>query len=176
MENKQLLETINVMMTNTDTSVYDLSYQHPILLVFLRRFGCTFCREAMNTLSEERQKIEALGTRIVLVHMGDEAMANKNWETYNLQGIWHVADPKANFYQDFGLMRGSFKQLFGLTMWMDGIQRGAFKKYGVGALVGDGFQMPGAYMIQNGQILDSFVHKSVSDQPDYYKMLNCCVV
>jgi len=175
MEHKQLLETINDMNTNVGTTVYDLSYQHPILLVFLRRFGCTFCREAMDTLSKERKQIEALGTRVVLVHMGNDQMANENWETYNLQGIWHVSDPEAKFYRAFGLMRGNFKQLFGLTMWMDGIQRGAFKKYGVGALIGDGFQMPGAFMIQNGQIQDSFIHKSVSDQPDYHKMMNCCV-
>jgi len=176
MEQHQAIETIHHMMTNTDTSVYDLSYQHPILLVFLRRFGCTFCREAMDTLSQERKKMEALGTRIVLVHMGDEATANENWKKFNLQGIWHVSDPNAQFYHSFGLLRGNFKQLFGLTMWMDGVKRGAFKKYGVGGLIGDGFQMPGAFMIQNGQIQDSFVHQSVSDQPDYDKMLNCCVI
>lgn len=176
MEGKQIIETIHDMNTNTGVSVYDLSYQHPILLVFLRRFGCTFCREAMDTLSKERQRIESLGTRIVLVHMGSEGEANENWEKFNLPNIWHVSDPSARFYGAFGLLRGNFKQLFGLTMWMDGINRGAFKKYGVGGLIGDGFQMPGAFMIHNGQIQDRFVHKGVSDQPDYDKMLNCCVV
>ena len=69
-----------------------------------------------------------------------------------------------------------YEELEDSAATQDGVKRGAFKKYGVGGLIGDGFQMPGAFMIQNGQIQDSFVHQSVSDQPDYDKMLNCCVL
>lgn len=176
MDRTAILDTITQMHTNKGTTVYDLSYQHPILMIFLRRFGCTFCREAMDTLSRERKHIEALGTRIILVHMGDDATAEENFKQYNLPNIWHVSDPDARFYKDFGLLRGNFRQLFGLTMWMDGVRRGAFQKYGVGAIVGDGFQMPGAFMLQNGEIRESFVHKVVSDQPNYNEMMQCCVV
>lgn len=175
MAEKSLVETLNDMITNTETSVYDLSFQHPILLVFLRHFGCTFCREAIANLSQKRKQIESLGTKIVLVHLSDPNTGEKYLHEYGLLNIGHVSDPSAKFYNRFGLMRGNFKQLFGLTMWMDGIKRGAFAKYGVGAILGDGFQMPGAFMIQNGVIQDQFRYNSVSDQPDYNALLNCCV-
>ena len=176
MERPEILESLKSMITNTETSVYDLSYQHPILLVFLRHFGCTFCREAIDSLSKERKQIESLGSRIVFVHLSNDEKAEEYFKKYNIEGIWYVSDPEARFYRQFGLLRGNFKQLFGLTMWMDGIKRGAFAKYGVGAILGDGFQMPGAFMVRNGEILDQFIHQSVSDQPDYNKMINCCVV
>lgn len=176
MVHKQPQDTFNEMITNTQTSVNDLSYQHPILLVFLRHFGCTFCREAMATLSKQRPQIESLGTRMVLVHLSDNETAESYFKDFGLDGIWHVSDSSAIFYKEFGLVKGNFKQLFGLTMWMDGIKRGAFAKYGVGALLGDGFQMPGVFMIHNGEIHDKFIHASVSDQPDYHKLINCCVV
>jgi hypothetical protein len=41
--------------------------------------------------------------------------------------------------------------------------------------MGDGFQMPGVFVITDGAIRESFIHKIVSDQPDYEDLLQCCV-
>jgi hypothetical protein len=40
--------------------------------------------------------------------------------------------------------------------------------------VGDGFQMPGIFMIHNGRIADSYIHKTASDKPDYEDIIKCC--
>ena len=58
-------------------SIAHLSKTSPVLLVFMRHIGCTFCREAMSDLAQQRRMIEASGTRLVLVHMGGEEQAVK---------------------------------------------------------------------------------------------------
>jgi hypothetical protein len=40
--------------------------------------------------------------------------------------------------------------------------------------IGDGFQMPGIFMIRNGRVADSYIHKSAADRPDYDNIIACC--
>ena len=44
--------------------------ERPLFLVFLRHFGCTFCREAVADLAGKRQSIEAKGAPLAFVHLG----------------------------------------------------------------------------------------------------------
>jgi hypothetical protein len=37
----------------------------------------------------------------------------------------------------------------------------------VGKLQGDGFQMPGAFLIRDGKVIREFRHKTVSDRVEY---------
>ncbi|HBB74333.1 MAG TPA: hypothetical protein DC048_07770, partial [Planctomycetaceae bacterium] len=39
--------------------------------------------------------------------------------------------------------------------------------HGLGPLVGDGFQMPGAFLIKDGRIVASYRHAHAADRPDY---------
>lgn len=177
LENATLLEdTLEKMQTNTGYNLKDLSHKHPVLLIFLRHFGCTFCREALAELSKKKRNIESLGTKIVFVHMSDESTANKYFERYELVHPIHVADPDCNYYQEFGLIKGNFNQLFGLKNWIRGFEAGLVKGHGIGSQLGDGFQMPGVFLINEGLIKDYFIHKSAADKPDYNKIVNCCPV
>jgi hypothetical protein len=36
--------------------------------------------------------------------------------------------------------------------------------------------MPGVFVIQNGEIRESFIHQLSSDRPDYEELLKCCVM
>src|SRR3984957_532996 len=47
----------------------------PLFLVFLRHFGCTFCREAVDEISKKRQALEARGSKLAFVHLGTEEKA-----------------------------------------------------------------------------------------------------
>jgi hypothetical protein len=49
--------------------------ERPLFLVFLRHFGCTFCREAVADLAEKREAIAAKGVPLAFVHMGTEEKA-----------------------------------------------------------------------------------------------------
>jgi peroxiredoxin len=167
-------DILSMMKTQNNSSVLSLSNQKPIMLVFLRHFGCQFCREAMDDLSKLRPQLSAQNAELVFVHMAENDVAEGYFHKFNLSGVHHVSDPNCRFYTAFGLVKGSFTQLFGLQSWIRGFS--VQGKYGteVGKHLGDSFQMPGAFMLFEGEIRDSYIHKKASDRPDYYRMANSC--
>jgi peroxiredoxin len=169
-------DILSMMRTQDNSDVLSISNQKPTMLVFLRHFGCQFCREAMDDLSKLRPKLAEQNTELVFVHMAENDIAEEYFRKFNLSGTRHVSDPNCRYYTAFGLVKGSFTQLFGLQSWIRGFSVQA--KYGteVGKHLGDSFQMPGAYMIFEGEIRDSYIHRNASDRPDYNKMVNSCSV
>jgi peroxiredoxin len=165
-----------LMYTSSGESLAELTKDHPVLLVFLRHFGCTFCREALSDLASQKAEIEELGTELVFVHMASNEVAERYFSRYELAGVKHISDPECTFYSRFGLTKGTFTQLFGLQSWIRGFSAGVMSGHGVGTQLGDGFQMPGIFVINNGKVLNSFIHKLASDRPDYLDMVNCCQV
>ena len=101
------------MTTNKGRSLYEINKVDPVLLVYLRYFGCSFCREAMNDLSKIREDLKNKGVRLICVHMDDNARAERFFVKYDLRGVEHISDPNHEYYRSFGLVRGSFQQLFG---------------------------------------------------------------
>lgn len=165
------------MLTNEGSNLLAESREKPVMLVFLRHFGCTFCREAMSDISKRRTSIEEMGTKIIFVHMSDEETAAKFFRKYKLSDVTRISDPDCRYYAEFGLTKGNFTQLFGLRSWMRGFQSAIVKQHGMAPPIGDGFQMPGVFVIQDGEVQDAFVHKLSSDRPDYEKLVrNCCTI
>lgn len=170
-------EVMAQMLTNDETTLLAESKTRPVMLVFLRHFGCMFCREALSDISKRRRSIEELGTKIVFVHMSDNDTAEKFFKKYKLTGTTHISDPDCRYYAEFGLTKGNFTQLFGLRSWMRGFQTAIVKQHGMAPPIGDGFQMPGVFVIQDGEIQEAFIHKFSSDRPDYEKLVqNCCAI
>ncbi len=138
----------------------------PLFLVFLRHFGCTFCREAVDTISKKRQEIEAGGSRLAFVHLGTEEKAQWFFKPYGLLDVPRFSDPEGPLYQAFGLLRAELRQYLNsesilrmLLAWTHG--------HFVGPAAGDIQRMPGAFLMDQGEIRKAFRHKLVSDRPDY---------
>jgi AhpC/TSA family len=162
------------MICNNSESVYHMTESGPVLLVFLRHFGCTFCREALDDIARHRPEIEAMGVRVVFVHMSENALAERYFNRYNLEGVPHVSDPDCRFYAAFGLVKGNSTQLFGLQSWIRGFDSAILHARGFGPQMGDGFQMPGVFVLYEGKIMESFIHELSHDRPDYLSLLSCC--
>lgn len=152
------------------SSLLDLSGQSPLLLVFLRHAGCTFCREALADLQRQRADIERAGVRIVLVHMSSEASASTFFGRYGVSDVSRVQDLDRRLYRAFELRRGSFGQLFGPRVILRGFMAGVISGHGIGMLDGDGFQMPGAFLVRDGRVLAGRPHKTAADRPDYSQL------
>ena len=56
--------------TETGRTLLELVDESPVLLIFLRHFGCSFCRQTLDDVSRIRGQIEARGIRPVFVHLG----------------------------------------------------------------------------------------------------------
>lgn len=52
-------------------------------------------------------------------------------------------------------------------MWRRGFQAGVIGGHGVGAVEGDGFQMPGVFLVSDKRIVRAFRLRSAGDRPNY---------
>jgi hypothetical protein len=147
----------------TGETLEEASHSRPLALVFLRHFGCTFTRQILRGLEEITEEAQARGAELVLVHM-----LKTGSELRYLGGhgdVARIADPGCELYRTFGLGRGGLLELFGPRVWWLGAVS-IFKGCGVGHLAGDGLQMPGTFLFQNGRIISSQRAASASDLPD----------
>ena len=153
--------------TQHGVSLDELSRLSPVLLVFLRHEGCTFCREALADLAVKRKEIERAGARLVLVHMSTQDCSGRFFARYGLNDAPRVSDPQRALYRAFGLRRGRLADVFGPKVWWRGFQAAILRRHGVGRLTGDGFQMPGVFLLFHGEVVRSYSHQSSADRPDY---------
>lgn len=142
----------------------------PVLLVFLRHFGCVFCKETLAVLKREHKLIEKLGTKLIIVHMSDETEAGKTLERYGLGHVSRVSDSQFELYKQFGLEKGEMGQLINLKGILRMVDLLLFKGIRQSKSQGDPYQMPGAFLVQNGQIKNAFKHETASDSPDYIRL------
>lgn len=169
------VKDLSIIKTNMGESLSSLSRIQPILLVFLRRFGCIFCREALKDIKNNQEFFDIASTKVVMVHMSEESEAEQYFDDYGLSGISHISDPNCKLYAKFGLIKGSFSQLYGLKTWIRGFEVIASSSIKPTLnQVGDGFQMPGIFLISNDRIKEQYIHKSVSDRPNYRDLVQCC--
>ena len=163
---------LSLFDTTDGRNLGEMHEEKPLMLVFLRHFGCPFCKESLLQLAEHRRQLEAEGIGIVLVYMVDDKTAEAYLTEYGLNDVAQVSDPEEIFYKSFRLKRGSFLQLFGLKVWVRWVELAFRKKLFNTKPAGDVAQMPGIFLLQEGKVVKEFVHKSVADSPDYTFFLN----
>lgn len=162
-------EAADVYSLSSGETLTEASKEQPLVLVFLRHFGCTFTRQILRGLQDLEQQAKCNESRLILVHM------LRSGEEINYLGdnssVARIADPRCELYRSFGLGKGGFLELFGPQVWWRGAIS-VFKGCGVGHLAGDGLQMPGAFVFQNGKIICSQPAHSAADLPDLTALFN----
>jgi peroxiredoxin len=159
-------------VTQDGQSLAQLSRSAPTLVVFLRHLGCAFCREALADVARARPELEAAGTAVVLVHQSSEEEAEPFFAGYGLDDVARISDPGLGLYRAFGLRRGQLSQLLAPTVVA---RAGAalLRGHGPGRPQGDTRQMPGVFLLRDGEIVASFRHETAADRPDYAGIARC---
>lgn len=147
-------------------SLLSWSERSPLLVVFLRHHGCTFCREALSDIGARRREIEATGLTIVAVHMGTVEQGLALLKREQLQDVLQVSDPEQSLYQLFGLRRGRLAQLFNWFVVLRTLSA-TVRGHLAGRAIGDTSQMPGAFVVHRGEVVRAFRHKTAADRLDY---------
>jgi len=169
MINKEVLEST---YTHKRNNLYDMSKERPVMLVFLRHFGCIYCLEALDDLANLRKELVARNVQIVLTHLSEIDLAKSYLEKYGLDDLEQISDPNCDLYAKFGLVKGKMGQLFGLKVWTRGFeQMTKGRMYGI-KQIGDGFQMPGLFILADGAVKNMFIHNSIADKPNYLKLVD----
>lgn len=153
--------------TESGERLVDLVQASPVLLVFLRHSGCTFCREAVADIAKLRDEIEGNGTRIVLVHLGDRAGIEQLVDKLAFSDVDRICDSSQELYRAFGLKKGSWRQLFGPKVWARGLVAAIVGGHGVGRPSADATQMPGVFFLDQGMVVSAYRHRSAADRPSY---------
>lgn len=148
---------------STGQSLEGASRDQALVLVFLRHFGCTFTRQILRSLEDMQCEARQRNATLVLVHMLQSGQETQYLGDHS--DVPRIADPRCELYRAFGLGKGGFLELFGPRVWW----RGAialFRGCGVGHLAGDGLQMPGAFLFQDGKVLSTQRAHSAAELPD----------
>lgn len=135
----------------------------PRLLVFLRHFGCVFCREMiedLRVLSEDRPDFPR-----VLFFTLSGVERTREFFSDRWPEVAAVADPQKVVYRAVGSRRGRIVQLFGPKVWAAS-RRAARKGHRVGVPEGDPRQMPGMYLVQDSTLLWEHEFEHAGDLPD----------
>ncbi len=140
--------------------------QSPALVVFLRSFGCTFCREAMDDVARIQHEIRRSGAGIVFVHGASADEAAPWFAKYGLNGVTTISDPTLAHYRAFGLGRTHASELINPNVWMRGAA--CAWSHGFGSQTVEMMrQLPGIFVVQRGEVVSEYRHQSPADRPDY---------
>lgn len=153
----------------TPVRLSDYWKQQPTLIVFLRHYGCIFCREHLYDLEKEYAALKASGVQVIAIGQGTpeqtgEFCAGRGF-SFDV-----LSDSGSSTYAAYGLGNGTLNQLFGAAVWMRGVEA-VFKGHFIGKLVGNGFQMPGVFAVgTDGRITAAHYFEHAGDIPDAVEM------
>lgn len=166
-------EAIEGVKDQRGESLEQISMANPVMVVFLRHFGCTFCREALSDLGRLRPEIEKLGTQLAIIHMSTDDEAEFMLGRYGLADVHRISDPFRRVYKAFELRRGTGSQLLGIRVWWRGFVAGLIKGHGIGPISGDALQLSGVFLLWKGKLVREFRHKTSADRPNYREIAAC---
>ena len=159
--------------TESGANLLALAEASPMLLVFLRHFGCSFCRQAISDVSELQGELYRRNVRPVFVHMGTPERAQPFFDYYGISGAERVSDPGAEMYRHpvFALHRINPWVIFTQpAVWM-GWLKGTLFEHGVGKIEESAAQMPGLFYLKGTVIVRRFRYRTIADEPDYLRLI-----
>lgn len=149
-----------------DSPLGPLAASSPTLIVLLRSFNCTFCREALADVAAVKREIAAAGVQVAFVHTESAAEAEPWFAKYGLQDVVHISDPARAHYRAFGLEQTKATAMVDPSVWVRGAACAIEHGFGV-----QDYEMmrrqPGVFLIKGDRVLAEFRHRTPADRPDY---------
>lgn len=141
-----------------------------IALIFLRHFGCPFCKEHARALHLQRSGFQDAGVEIVMVGPGTPAEAAAFAEDLGLENPV-LTDPDRAAYRAYGLGEAPVRSLLDPRVIAGGI-RAAAKGFLPRKSSGNPLQLPGQFLIDRGGIVRSATRpRLMSDIPSASALL-----
>ncbi|MCW5939841.1 MAG: AhpC/TSA family protein [Fimbriimonadaceae bacterium] len=154
-----VLPTSEVQLDNGENvPLPSLWAERAVALVFLRHFGCVFCRRyvaQLRPLADEN---------IVFVGMAGVEETDRFRRRMRSPHRF-VCDPEAKLYEAFGLCRGSVGQMLNLRTLTQGAVA-TLQGHGFAPPTSDPWRMPGVFVVAtSGEIVWSYRSRDASDNP-----------
>lgn len=166
-------QSLLTMQTSRGDTLASLAARGPLVLVFLRHFGCPLCQEMVADVAARRVAMTESGTTVVFVHMHPESQAAAFFARYGAADLQRVSDPERTLYRAFGVPRArptSWFSLGALRHYLSAILRGGHLPNLVG---GDLAQMAAVVRIVDGRIDRDQRAPGFETRPDFDDLLTC---
>ncbi len=166
-------QTLLVTRTAHGDTLASLAAAGPLVLVFLRHFGCPLCQEMVADVAARRATMTSHGTTVVFVHMHPEPQAAAFFARYGVIDLQRVSDPERTLYRAFGVPKArptSWLSLGTLRHYLSAIVRGGHLPNLVGGDVG---QMSAVVRIVDGRIDRDLRPTGFALRPDFDDLLTC---
>jgi hypothetical protein len=173
-QKSEIVAAFGEVRTESGRTLLELVDAGPVLLVFLRHFGCSFCRQAIDDVSKVQGALVERGVRTVFVHLGVPERAKPYFDYYGLSDVERISNPDGSFYRNpvFELGRVSLARImFTPAVWKGWLQS-AMIRHGIGLIREDASQMPGVFFLRERAIVRSFRHRTIADRPDYLRLVS----
>ena len=142
------------------------------LLIFLRHFGCIFCKEMVGDLRHATETTENFPKSVFVFQGTPEEGAtffDKHWPDASA-----ISDSQKTFYEAFNIQRATLGQVFAPVVWGCGLRavRKGYMQNPVAKVIGDAWLMPGMFLIEppvdsvsDARVIWSHVFKHAGDHP-----------
>jgi hypothetical protein len=137
------------------------------LFVFLRHFGCLFCREMVSDLRVAAESNVLFPD--VLFFSQSNATEGRAFVRRYWPGARAVADPELEFYERFDIRRGGLIDALGPKV-LHARARAREKGLTNGPASGDIWRMPGLFAIRDERIIWAYEAGHAADHPDFHRI------
>jgi peroxiredoxin len=136
--------------------------ERPLVLAFVRHFGCVFCREHVKKLQAEASRIAGAGADLVVVGSGAPTFVRGFREETGFDGRV-LSDPTGKAFEAAGMHRGVLSTLNPLTAVKGILAMLRGTKYG--GVQGDNYQQGGVLVIASGRVVYEYRSRYAGDEP-----------
>jgi peroxiredoxin len=164
-------DSVVLDLDGNDVYLSQLWQDGPVLLTFLRHFGCMFCREWLGELEDYQDDIRRMGLKIYSVGIGEPKHAERycgrltpNTECFS--------NEDASAYYEYGFGQMGLKELLNLDFVRNTLRALANGNIQT-EMTGDGRMIGGHFIIdQDGIIRYAFYSETAGDHPTFGEILH----
>jgi peroxiredoxin len=138
----------------------------PLVVMFMRHFGCAFCREHLNEMGHAFGDFEAAGADVVAIFQYD-AQATQKFCDGRKVPFDCLGDPDRTAYAEVSVGRGNAAQIVNPKVAMRYLGAARHGVFGGTPQGGDVAQLPGTFVIDgDGRVVFAHYGRSSADNPD----------
>jgi peroxiredoxin len=148
-----------------DVRLGDLWADGPALLLFVRHWGCTFCRDQAVRLDRDRDAFTAAGVRPVVIGQGTPEAAARFRADHDI-GVELLVDPGRGAFRAAGTKVGTMGELMGPRQMARALARSLRSGVHQGRTVGHPAQLGGSLLVlADGSLPWCHLSDDASDYP-----------
>ena len=144
----------------------------PLVVMFMRHFGCPFCREHLMLMGRALPRFEAEGAQMVAIFQygadATEAFCESRGVPFDCLG-----DPLRRAYAEVSLGRGKRRNLYTRGIAKAVVRNAARGNLGGAPKGGDNAQMPGTFVVgTDGRLRLAHYNATSADNPSVERVLD----